>query len=139
MVAVVVWAVLYAPYGGLGGVAGPLGLAWPPWGVATPLGPVYLPWRHGRFPGALVAEWGRGGSFGRGQSPRPCTAAVRAWPLPWALYGRRGRVAGPLGPAWHVLWAPCGHHGGVGGPLATVWPSWKRGRRWGLTGPLDSV
>jgi len=28
----------------------------------------------------------------------PCMATVRSWPVPWAPYGRRGGVAGPLGP-----------------------------------------
>jgi len=26
--------------------------------------------------------------------------AVGAWQVPWAPYGRRGCVAGPLGPVW---------------------------------------
>ena len=61
-------------------------------------------------------------------------------------YGRRGGVAGPLGPvwpllgrgwsfgscvavvgAWPVLWTPCGRRGGVAAPLDPVWPPWGRG------------
>jgi len=78
-------------------------------------------------------------------------AAVGAWPVPWAQYGRRRGVAGLLGPvwppwgrgrspgsrmaavgAWLVPWAPYGCVGGVAGPLGTVWPLWGRGRSPGL-------
>jgi len=63
-------------------------------------------------------------------------AAVKAWPVPWAPYGRREIVAGPTGPvwpswgrgwsrgphvvaveAWPVPWAPCGRRGGAAGHL----------------------
>ena len=34
----------------------------------------------------------------------PRVAAVGAWPVPWAPCGRRGGVAGPLGPVWPPWW-----------------------------------
>jgi len=60
-------------------------------GVAGPLGPVRPAWGRGRFPGPIQSPWGRG------RSPGPCVAAVGAWPVAGAPYGRRG-VAGFLGP-----------------------------------------
>jgi len=45
-------------------------------------------------------------------------AAVGASLDPWASYGRRGGVAGPLGTAWPP-WV-------VASPLGRVWPSWGR-------------
>ena len=73
-------------------------------------------------------------------------AAVGAWPVPWATYGRRGGVAGPQGPvwppmgrgrspgprvagvgAWPVPWDPFGRRGGVAGSLGPVRPPWGRG------------
>jgi len=72
-------------------------------------------------------------------------AAVEARSVSWVLYGRRGGVAGPLGPvwlpwksgwsagprmaavgAWLVPWAPYVRRGGVAGPLGPVWPPWGR-------------
>ena len=82
---------------------------------------------------------------GRGRSPGPRTAALGAWPVQWALYGRRGGVAGPLGPewppwgrgrspgprlkavgAWGVTWAPDGRRGDVAGPLGPGRLPWCR-------------
>ena len=43
----------------------------------------------------------------------------------------RGRSRGPrvfAVAAWTVTWAPCGRRGGVAGPLGPVWPTWGRGR-----------
>jgi len=93
------WLVPWAPSGSLGGVARPLHSVWMPWGVAGPLGPVSLP-------------------CGRGRSPGPCLVAVKAWPVPWAPSGRRGSLAGPVGPVWQ--------RGGVAGPLSSIWPPWWR-------------
>jgi len=66
-------------------------------------------------------------------------AVVKAWPVPWLPYGRRGGVAGPLAPvwppwrrghstephlatvgAWPVSLAPYGRCGGVAKPLGPV-------------------
>jgi len=115
-----VWAcpVPWGSCGRRGGVAVPLGLVWPPWG-------------RGRSPGPRVVVWGRGRSAG------PRVAAVGAWPLPWALCGRRVSVVFPLGPvwppcwrgrsprprvaavgAWPLPWAPCCRRGGVAAPCA---------------------
>jgi len=74
------WPVPWAPYGRRGGVARPLGPVWPPWVCGPSLGPVLPPWL-------------------RGPSPELHIAALGALPVPWALYGRRGGVASPLGPA----------------------------------------
>jgi len=49
--------------------------------MAGILGAVWPPWGHGRSPGHRVV-------------------AVGAWPVPWALCGRRGGVVGPLNPVW---------------------------------------
>jgi len=78
--------------------------------------------------------------------------AVGAWLAPWAPYGRRGDVAGPIGlgrppwgrgrsagppvvavGAWPAPWAPYGRLGGVAGPLGHVWP------RRGVAGPLGPL
>jgi len=47
-------------------------------------------------------------------------AAVLAWPVHWAPYGRRGGVAGPLGP----VWPPWGRGRSPGPRMAAVgaWP-----------------
>jgi len=42
------------------------------------------------------------------------------WPVPWAPYGNRAGVAGPLDPV-RPLW-------GVAGPLGLVWQAWGRVR-----------
>jgi len=74
-------------------------------------------------------------------------AAVAAWQVPCAPYGRRVGVAGFLGHLWPpggrgrsfkprmavmgewpVPWAPYGFRGGVAGPLFPVWQPWGRGR-----------
>jgi len=71
-------------------------------------------------------------------------AAMGAWPVPLALYGRFGSVAGLLGPEWSpwgldrsfkprmaAVWAwpvpllAYGRTGGVAGPLGPVWPPWR--------------
>jgi len=127
MVVVGPWPVLWAQYDGLGGVASPLGTVWMPWGSYWYATPVWPPW-------------------GRGRSPGPRMAAVGAWPVRWAPYGRRGIVAGPVRPvwppwrcdwftgsriaavgAWPVPWALYGCRGGVVGPLGPVWLPWGRG------------
>ena len=41
---------------------------------------------------------------------------VGAWPVPWARMAAVG--------TWPVPWAPCGRRGGVAGPLGPVWPPW---------------
>jgi len=51
-------------------------------------------------------------------------AAVGAWPVPWAPYGRRGRVVGPLGPVWPPWGVAC--------PLGTVGLQCVRGPSSGL-------
>jgi len=71
---------------------------------------------------------------------------VGVCPLSWALYGRRGGVAGPLGLVWlpwgrgwyqacmaavgarPVPWAPYGRSGGVYGPMGPVWLTWGCGQ-----------
>jgi len=62
-------------------------------------------------------------------------AAVGAWLVPWAPYGRRGGVAGPLASVWRIAvgawpipWAPSGRLGGVGDPLGPLCQPWRRGR-----------
>jgi len=76
MAAVGAWTVPWALYGRRGGVAVP----WAPYGVregvAGPLDPIWLPW-------------------GRGRSPGPHMAAVVAWTVSWASYGRVGAWTGP--------------------------------------------
>jgi len=47
-------------------------------------------------------------------------AALGVWPVPWATNGRRGGVAGSLG--------PYAGRDGVLGPLVPVWPPWGCGR-----------
>jgi len=50
-------------------------------------------------------------------------------------------VAGPLGPrvaavgSWQVPWPPSGRRGGVAGRLGPVWPPWGRGRSPGHVWP----
>jgi len=109
--------------------------AWPvPWtpysrrgGVACILNPVRPPWGRGRSPGLCIAAWGVDlplgtilPPWGRGRSPGPSMAALGAWPVPWAPYGRREGVSGPLCP----VWSPWGR----GRSLCTVWTLWGRGR-----------
>jgi len=43
-------------------------------------------------------------------------AAVGAWLVPWVLYGRRGCLAGPLGP----MWPPWGRGRSPGPRVAAV-------------------
>jgi len=78
MAAVGAWPVPWAPYCRRGGVAGPLGPAW-------------LPWGHGRSPGTRMA------AVGRDRYPEARMATVGAWPVHWAPFGCRWSVAGPLG------------------------------------------
>jgi len=66
-------------------------------------------------------------------------AAVRAWTVLWVPNGRRGGVAGPLGPVWLPRgrgWSPWPHMAAVG-----AWPvSWAPyGRRGGVAGALGPV
>jgi len=88
MATVEAWPVHWAPYGRRGGVACPLGPAWPPWGcgrfprprmadvgawpapvasyvrrggMAGSLGPIWLSWGRGRSTGSV---WQRGGVAG---------------------------------------------------------------------------
>jgi len=113
-----------------GGVPGPLGPVWPPWGrgrspetrlatvkawpvpwapfgchggVGGPLGPVLPPRGRGRSPGPRLSPWWLG------RFPRPRLYAVGAWltPEPGLATVR----------AWPVPWAPPGCHGSVAGPL----------------------
>jgi len=56
------------------------------------LGPVWLPWGCGQSPKPRMA------AVGRGRSPKSRIAVVGAWPVPWAPYGCREEMAGPLGP-----------------------------------------
>jgi len=97
--------------------------------------PVWLAVGRGRSPGPRVAgplssawqpsRWDR--------SPALCVAAVGAGPVPWAPRGRRGGVAGPLGPTkspWGVAspWVLRGRREGVVGPLGLVWAPWGCGQ-----------
>jgi len=84
MAAVGAWPKSWAPHGRRGGVAGPQGAAW-------------LPWGRGRSPGLrmdAVGAW-----------PIPLSLHGRRGGVagPLVLHGRRGGVIGPLGPAW-LLW-----------------------------------
>jgi len=88
------WSVPCAPYGRRGGVAGPLRPVWPPCGRGRSPGPRMAAVGRSRFPGPRMA------AVGAWPFPAPCMAAVGVWPVLWALYGRRGGVAGPLGPVW---------------------------------------
>jgi len=108
------WPVPRALYGHHGGVAIPLGTVWPPWGRGRSHGPLWLLWG---VVGSLCFVWL---PWGRCRSPRPRMAAGAAWPVFSALYGRRGGVAGPLGPSGRRL--------NVAGPLGSVWLSWVRDR-----------
>jgi len=142
MAAVGAWPVPWASYGSRGGVAGPLGPVWRPWGlgrspwprmaavgawplncvffvcrggVASLLGPVWLAWGRGHSLSPIWQQWGRG------RSPGSSMAAVGTWPVSWAPYGRRGSVAIPL---------------------RSVCPPWGRGLSpglvwllWGVAGP----
>jgi len=56
------------------------------------MGPVWLPWGCGQSPGPRVA------AVGKWPSPGPRVVAVGAGPVAWVQCGRRGSVAGPLGP-----------------------------------------
>ena len=107
MVAVGAWWVSCVPYGRRGGVVGVLGLVWKPWGVASSLDLVYPPLGRGRSLIPVWPPWGMGGPvgpvwppWGRGGCPGPRMATVKAWPNPWALYGRRGGESNPLGAIW---------------------------------------
>ena len=82
---------------------------------------------------------------GRDRSPGRRMTAVEAWPVPWAPYGCRGDVSGPLAPyGCHrgvtgplgpygcrkgvpVPWAMYGRRGGVVDFLGPVWPPWGCG------------
>jgi len=104
--AVGAWPVSCASSGRHGGVACHLGPVWQPlWGRGTPLGRVCQPWGRGPFPGFRVA-------------------AVGAWPVPCAPYGRRNGVACPLG----FISTPWGRRC----PLGTVWTPWGRGSSYAL-------
>jgi len=154
MAAVGAWPVPCTSYACNGGVAGP----WCPYcrrgGVAGPPGPVWPPWGRGWSPGLRMVV------VGRGWSPGPRMTTVGAWPVPWAPYGCRRGMAGPLrlvwppwrrgqfngppmaaggrgrspGPRmavmweWPVPWASYGFRGGVAGPLFPVWQPWGCGR-----------
>jgi len=74
-----VWPIPWAPHLRRGGVGEHLDSHGRRGGVAGPLGLVWPAW-------------------GRGRSPGPGMAAVGAWPVPWAQDGRRGGLAGLLGP-----------------------------------------
>ena len=78
-------------------------------------------------------------TWGRGRTPGPRVAAVGAWPVPRASCGRRGGVAGPLGP----VWPPWGRGRSPGHRMVAVWewpvPWAPYGRRWGVVGPLGPV
>jgi len=66
---------------------------------------------------------------------------MEAWPVPCSPRGRRGGLAGqlgPVGPPWGRGWSPgqcMAPVGGVAGPLSPVWPV-GRGRFLGFEGPL---
>jgi len=101
MAAIRAWPVYLALYSRRWGLAEPLGPDGRREGVAGPLAPLWPPWRRGLSPGSRMA-------------------AVEAWPVPWAPYGRCG--------AWMVYWAPYGCRGVVAKPLGRVWPPWGCGR-----------
>jgi len=144
MAAVGAWPVPWTPYGLHGGVAGPLGLVWPPWGrgfspgsrigvvgawplfyasyafregVAHPLAPYC---RRGGVAGPLGHVWP---PRRRVRYPRPRMAAMRVRPVPWAPYRRRGGVAPP--------WVSYCRRGSVATLLGFVWLPWGRGRSLG--------
>jgi len=100
-------------YGRRLGVAGPLYPVWPPWGCIVTLSHVRLLWGHGRSPG-------------------PRMIAVGVCPVPWASYGCRGGVAGPLGP----VWPPCMRGQSPGPRIAAVgawsvpWVLYGRRKAW---------
>jgi len=78
--------------------------------MAVPLGLVWLPWGRGRSPGTRLA-------------------AVGVWPVPWAPSGalqvQWARLVAVW--AWPVQSASYGRRGGVAGPMGPVWPPWGRG------------
>jgi len=153
MVAVGVWPDPWAPLGRRGGVAIPLGPAWPPWGRGqspgfhmAAVGAWLVPWtpysRRGGVsgpPGLVLSPWSVASCLDPVWSPWECgrstghrmTAVGRGrspgpvWP-PWG----RGRSPGPrtaaMG-AWPVPWSQHGRRGGVAGPLVPVCPPWGRG------------
>jgi len=79
--AVGAWPVLWAPYGRRGGVAGPMGPEWPPFGRGWSPEPRMV------AVGAWPFPWATNGCCG-------------VWPVPWAPNGCRGGVAVPLGLVW---------------------------------------
>jgi len=83
-------------------------------GVAGPLGPVC------RSGGVAILWAPLGGRAGRGRSPGPRHAAMKAWPVSWASSGCREGLASPR--------ATSGCHGSVAGALGRVWPPWGRGQ-----------
>ena len=113
-----VWLVPWAPSGLCGGVTRLLG------SVSAPLG-------RGCSPGPRVA------AVGAFLSPGPQLATVGAWPVPRALSGCRGGVAGHLGPV-RLLWGrgrslgPSGRRGNVAGSLVLG------GRHAGVAAPWAS-
>ena len=132
MAAVGAWPVSCGTLGCRGGVASPVGLVCMPGGPGWSPDRIWPPWRRGRSPGLRMVAVGCGRFFG------PRMAAVKAWLVSWALYGRRGGVPVP-GPcmtavghgrhpvlrkvavgAWPVPWAQYSCRGGVAGPLGPV-------------------
>jgi len=102
-------------------------------GWAVRVGPVFVPW-------------------GRGWCPWPLLGEVGAWSVSSAPYGRRGGVAGPVGPGWQLRvvagplgigWLPWGRGRCCGFRMAAVgaWPVFwvPYGRRGGVPSPMDPV
>jgi len=119
MIAVGSWPVPWVPYGCRGGVAGPMG-------------PIWLPWGRGRSPGPRNAAvgvwpvaWARYGCRGGVAGPLGLFWPQGGVAGPLGPYGHRGGVAGPLDPYGRR------GGGGVAGFLGPVWPLWRRGQFFG--------
>jgi len=92
--AVGAWLVYWVPYGCRGGMAGPLGLVWPPWGVTNPMGTCG---RRVGVVGCLGPVWLPKGVIGLlgpvrsprkcGRSPGPRMGAFGTWPVTWGRMG----------------------------------------------------
>ena len=111
-----------------------------------------MPWDPGVRRGGKPVLFAMGCRRGSVLAPWAMGGPVLALPFPWATGGRRGVVAGPLGPRWPPwghgespgprqadveAWSfprnPGGRRGGVGGLLGPC------GRSGGVAGPLHPI
>jgi len=126
-----------APSGRLGGVAGPLGLVWSPWGLYSftgsrlaAIGTWPVPWalsgHRGGFTRLLGPVWP---PSGRGRLTGPRLPAMGAWPFPLVPSGLLRGVDGPLSPVWSpggfiglqvLVWLPSGRGRSPGPCLAAI-------------------